>query len=46
MPNQEKKEKDYIRIPREKLKFYKYLKTNKTIRALIKVINNLQRETK
>ena len=36
------KKEDYIRIPKEKLNFYRQIKVDKDIRQLIKLANYLQ----
>jgi hypothetical protein len=38
-----KEDKNYIRIPRQKLGFYNQIKVDKDIRKLIKLVNYLQK---
>lgn len=39
-------EDKYMRIPRKKISFYKYVKTDRETRELIKLVNYLQKKVK
>jgi len=40
------KKENYVRIPRQKLNFYRQIKVKEDIRKLIKIINYLQKKAK